>query len=161
MRSRERFLLGAWSLIVIVAAVVSHHVNERMAHASGYSHRFGPEWVERWAMGGGGMLHGNSLSAHVTVGQHGAVTEDEAGPITAGVGFWPAAPPAITFPCPADIAPPGGDGAVNVNDLLAVINGWGACPAPCPPSCNADINDDCMVNVNDLLAVINAWGSCP
>ena len=31
-------------------------------------------------------------------------------------------------PCPADIAPPGGNGTVNVNDLLAVINAWGACP---------------------------------
>lgn len=52
------------------------------------------------------------------------------------------------------------DGVVNVGDMLAVINAWGACPPPCPPSCAADINDDCMVNVSDLLAVINAWGDC-
>jgi hypothetical protein len=65
--------------------------------------------------------------------------------------------------CGADIAPPGGDGTVNVNDLLAVINGWGACPAP-PASCDADISPaggDGAVNVNDLLSVINAWGICP
>lgn len=41
-------------------------------------------------------------------------------------------------PCPADIAPyPGGDGVVNVDDLLAVINAWGDCqppPPPCDPS---------------------------
>jgi len=29
--------------------------------------------------------------------------------------------------CAADIAPPGGDNVVNVLDLLAVINSWGAC----------------------------------
>jgi len=28
---------------------------------------------------------------------------------------------------PADIAPPGGNGVVNVQDLLAVISAWGAC----------------------------------
>jgi hypothetical protein len=65
--------------------------------------------------------------------------------------------------CPADIAPPGGDGQVNVNDLLAIINAWGPCPAP-PQTCPADIappGGDGIVNVNDLLAVINAWGPCP
>jgi hypothetical protein len=67
-------------------------------------------------------------------------------------------------PCPADIAPPGGDGQVNVDDLLAVINAWGPCPDPCPPSCSADIappRGNCVVNVDDLLVVINAWGPCP
>ena len=47
-----------------------------------------------------------------------------------------------------------GDGAVNVNDLLAVINAWGACPC-----CAADVTYDNIVNVSDLLAVINSWGS--
>jgi hypothetical protein len=56
-------------------------------------------------------------------------------------------------PCPADID---GNGTVNVDDLLAVINSWGACAG-----CAADINDDGTVNVDDLLAVINAWGRCP
>jgi len=64
-------------------------------------------------------------------------------------------------PCPADV---NGDGAVNVIDLLAVINGWGPCPAP-PNPCPADIapigTPDGMVNVIDLLAVINNWGPCP
>jgi len=64
--------------------------------------------------------------------------------------------------CPADIAPyPAGDAAVNVSDLLAVINAWGSCPGACPPSCAADINHDCVVNVSDLLAIINGWGPCP
>ncbi len=66
--------------------------------------------------------------------------------------------------CTGDIAPNGGDGNVNVMDLLAVINAWGACPSPCPPTaCPADIappGGNCIVNVSDLLAVINAWGAC-
>lgn len=55
-------------------------------------------------------------------------------------------------PCPADL---NGNGMVNVDDLLAVINAWGASGGP------ADVNNDGVVNVDDLLAVINAWGSCP
>lgn len=54
-----------------------------------------------------------------------------------------------------------GDGIVNVQDLLAVINAWGACPAP-PQSCRADVapdpNGDGVVNVQDLLFVIAHWG---
>jgi len=72
---------------------------------------------------------------------------------------------AIPPACPADIAPAGGNGSVNVDDLLAVINAWGACGDP--NNCPADIapigppqgND--VVNVDDLLAVINGWGFCP
>jgi hypothetical protein len=51
-----------------------------------------------------------------------------------------------------------------VDDLLAVINGWGACPPPCLPPCAGDIaplSGDCLVNVDDLLTVINSWGFCP
>jgi len=66
-------------------------------------------------------------------------------------------------PCPADIAPSGApNGVVNVDDLLAVINAWGACPIP--SNCPADIAPigapNGSVNVDDLLAVINAWGEC-
>jgi hypothetical protein len=62
--------------------------------------------------------------------------------------------------CTGDIAPPlGGNGSVNVDDLLAVINAWGACSGAClsdiaPPS------GDGQVNVDDLLAIINNWGPC-
>jgi hypothetical protein len=56
-------------------------------------------------------------------------------------------------PCVADVT---GNGAVNVDDLLAVISAWGPCPA-----CAADITDDGVVNVDDLLAVISDWGTCP
>ena len=62
--------------------------------------------------------------------------------------------------CPADISPPPrGDDLVDVNDLLAVITTWGACP-PAPASCPGDINNDNTVSVNDLLAVITTWGAC-
>lgn len=64
-------------------------------------------------------------------------------------------------PCPGNT---NGDGAVDVGDLLAVINGWGPCPPP-PAACPADVapppNGDDQVNVSDLLAVINGWGPCP
>ena len=55
--------------------------------------------------------------------------------------------------CDADVS---GDGQVNVNDLLAVVNSWGACVG-----CPADVNGDDMVNVNDLLQIVNHWGPCP
>jgi hypothetical protein len=59
--------------------------------------------------------------------------------------------------CPADIAH---NGAVDVNDLLAVISTWGPCAGTCPPNCTADIVPNCAVDVNDLLTVISTWGPC-
>jgi hypothetical protein len=50
-----------------------------------------------------------------------------------------------------------GDGVVNVDDLLDVINTWGPCPAA-PASCAGDVNGDLVVNIDDLPAVINNWG---
>lgn len=49
------------------------------------------------------------------------------------------------------------DGAVDVTDLLAVINAWGGCPAP-PIHCPADLDDNNTVDVLDLLLVIGNWG---
>jgi len=54
--------------------------------------------------------------------------------------------------CIADID---NNGEVNVTDLLAVIDSWGACDM-----CTADINDDGFVNVSDLLVIIGSWGPC-
>jgi hypothetical protein len=51
-------------------------------------------------------------------------------------------------------------GAVDADDLVAVILGWGPCgkpPAPCP----GDVNSSGEVNVDDLVAVILNWGPCP
>jgi hypothetical protein len=55
-------------------------------------------------------------------------------------------------PCPADLD---GSGAVDVDDLLAVIAAWGTSGGP------ADINNDSAVDINDLLAIVAAWGECP
>jgi hypothetical protein len=44
------------------------------------------------------------------------------------------------------------DGVVDVDDLLAVLNTWGACAG-----CGADIDGDGGVDVDDLLAVLNNW----
>jgi hypothetical protein len=54
--------------------------------------------------------------------------------------------------CPADVDD---NGSVDVDDLVAVILGWGACN-----TCAADINGDLQVNVDDLVAVILGWGTC-
>jgi probable HAF family extracellular repeat protein len=53
-------------------------------------------------------------------------------------------------------------GAVDVDDILTVINAWGSCPSPCPSQqCPPDIapapSGNCTIDVDDLLAVINAW----
>ncbi len=58
--------------------------------------------------------------------------------------------------CPADVAPAGGDGVVDVVDLLAVLGAWGA-----TGSDPADATDDGVVDVSDLLLVLGAWGPCP
>lgn len=61
----------------------------------------------------------------------------------------------LNIPCPSDV---NADNAVDVSDLLVVINLWGPClPGPCA----GDINGDQAVDVTDLLAVISAWGPCP
>jgi len=60
--------------------------------------------------------------------------------------------------CLADIAPPEGNGTVDVDDLLAVLSMWGPCGG-----CSSDIapiGGNGFVNVDDLLAVINGWGPC-
>ncbi len=50
-----------------------------------------------------------------------------------------------------------GDGAVDVDDLIAVILGWGVCPVP-PTACRADVNNSGTVDVDDLIIVILNWG---
>jgi hypothetical protein len=51
-------------------------------------------------------------------------------------------------------------GAVDADDLTAVILAWGPCPAP-PATCDADVDDSGEVDADDLVAVILAWGPCP
>ncbi|MCH7603977.1 MAG: hypothetical protein IIB54_14540 [Planctomycetes bacterium] len=51
--------------------------------------------------------------------------------------------------CPADIAPPGGDGRVNILDLLFVLRGWDRGNGQRP------------FDVSDLLFILANWGDCP
>jgi hypothetical protein len=57
-------------------------------------------------------------------------------------------------PCYADVA--GSGNVVNIDDLLLVINNWGAGFGN-----PADATGDWTVNIDDLLLVINSWGPCP
>ena len=68
-------------------------------------------------------------------------------------GFYPGPP--TTPPIPGDIT---GDGSVDVDDLLAVINSWGECPPACPPDIAPAPKGNGDVDVDDLLQVINNWG---
>ena len=55
------------------------------------------------------------------------------------------------IPCDADL---NDDDFVGVNDLLMVIDQWGA------TNSLADINNDNIVDVSDLLIVVGEWGQC-
>jgi hypothetical protein len=57
--------------------------------------------------------------------------------------------------CTGDI---NGSGAVEVTDLLRVIQTWGACDV-CPPDI-VPMGGNSVVNADDLLGVINNWGAC-
>ncbi|MEM7229902.1 MAG: hypothetical protein AAF432_13915 [Planctomycetota bacterium] len=62
-------------------------------------------------------------------------------------------------PCDADIAPPGGNGTVNSDDIVALLVQFGACDG----SCDADIappGGNGVVNSDDLTAMILAVGQC-
>jgi hypothetical protein len=64
--------------------------------------------------------------------------------------------------CLADIAPqPLNNGVVDVDDLLMVVNNWGACedPGNCPADI-APVGGNGTIDVDDLLYVINSWGGC-
>ncbi len=55
--------------------------------------------------------------------------------------------------CPGDID---ADGAVGINDFLALLGAWG--PNPGHP---ADLDGDDIVGITDFLALLAAWGPCP
>jgi len=59
-------------------------------------------------------------------------------------------------PCPGDCVPPGGDGLVNVPDLLALLHTWGTVGGGGP----CDFDTDGVVNRGDLAVLISAWGLC-
>ncbi len=62
-------------------------------------------------------------------------------------------------PCNGDITPPGGNGVVNIDDLVAVLNAFGPCPG-CPEDITPPGGNG-VVNIDDLVGVLNAFGPCP
>jgi hypothetical protein len=109
--------------------------------------------------GGITFANGGSFQLGGTIGQPDATLQVlTGGSFELAGGFWVGVGEDTVPTCPADIAPAGGNGVVNVDDLLLVINTWGACSG-----CAADIappGGNGAVNVDDLLMIINAWGPC-
>ena len=72
----------------------------------------------------------------------------------------------MSYPCPWDIAPDSGDNVVNLDDLLALLANWGACPTP-PAPCPWDIaggssgGPDNAVNLDDLPRPARELGAMP
>jgi hypothetical protein len=107
--------------------------------------------------GGQTFSSGGEFDLGGTIGQADAGATMSGGSFELRGGFWGGPTPVDA--CPADIAPsPNGNGIVDVDDLLAIINDWGRCVG-----CAADIappGGNGMVDVDDLLKVINDWGFC-
>jgi hypothetical protein len=104
----------------------------------------------------------NTLNPNIaTVAANGKVTSVSVGTttVTATIGNLSAsaAVVVVSVPVPGDIT---GDGIVNIDDLLMIVNFWGPCPA-LPQPCEADIdpapNGNGVVDIDDLLQVINNW----
>lgn len=55
-------------------------------------------------------------------------------------------------PCPGDVD---GSGAVDFDDVLAILSGWGPCVG-----CPEDTDGDGTVGFFDLLVVLSTWGPC-
>lgn len=66
-------------------------------------------------------------------------------------------------PCPADFAPPGGDGTVDLLDWYALISQWvdGQAPYDIAPVYGDHEYGDGIVNILDALRVMEDWGPCP
>ena len=108
--------------------------------------------------GGGATSSAATYELQGTVGQPDAGTPMTGGSFSLTGGFWPGIDSSEKGLCVADVAPAGGNGIVNVDDLLLIINSWGPCSG-CPTDI-APAGGDANVNVDDLLEVINAWGVC-
>ena len=53
-------------------------------------------------------------------------------------------------PCAGDL---NGSGAVDVDDILQLISGWGGG--------NGDVDGDGVTGVEDLLLLLKRYGTCP
>ena len=110
-----------------------------------------------WSVPAGGIGGANGDLVHALT-----VFDDGSGPALFAAGGFPIAGGAPAngiaklslLPCCAADIDASQNGAVDVDDLLVVINQWGASGG------TADITVDGDVDVDDLIAVINAWGPC-
>lgn len=102
--------------------------------------------------GGGGTSAGGDFVLSGTIGQPDAGSLMTGGGFELAGGFWPGSN-GIGSACPADL---NFDEVVNIDDLFAVLAGWGPCD-----DCIEDINDDGVVDIDDLFAVLAEWGPCP
>ena len=50
-----------------------------------------------------------------------------------------------------------GDRTVGIEDFYTLLDAWGPCPNPCPPSCAADLDGDCNVGISDFLTLLANW----
>ena len=58
----------------------------------------------------------------------------------------------ISLGCDADVD---GNGEVDFDDLLLLLNAWGPCEG-----CPEDIDGDDQVTFDDLLILLSLWGPC-
>ena len=62
-------------------------------------------------------------------------------------------PASVPGGCEADIAPVGGDGSVNGQDLAVLLSSWGT------PGVG-DIDGNGITDGGDLAALLGSWGLC-
>ncbi|MCA9294893.1 MAG: NF038122 family metalloprotease, partial [Phycisphaerales bacterium] len=105
---------------------------------------------------------GATVTYPVTAGQFNRIRLGSATGATGTGTIMISCGPVGAAPCPWDCTPMGGNGVVNIDDLLEVINNFG----PGSTCDSAPDNGDGtfgngVVNIDDLLATINHFGACP
>src|SRR5262245_51226206 len=103
--------------------------------------------VQWHTCGGGGISTGGTLAVFGTIGQSDAGASMTGGAFSVSGGFWAGA----GEPLPQCAGDANHNGAVTIDDLVAVITGWGLCSVPCPPTCAADVTHNCQVGIDDLV----------
>jgi hypothetical protein len=105
---------------------------------------------------GGGTVSGDNFSLSGTIGQMDAGQALTGDNFSFTGGFWAGVQ---VKSCAGDVAPLGGDGVVNIDDLLLILGAWGTnnpqfdiAPSFAPNG---------RVDMDDLLVVITSWGACP
>jgi hypothetical protein len=144
-------------------ASVGQQVSLHVTPASGYENL-----TFQWSKNGNGLVDGVTPSSSIISGAtSNSITisnaqQEDAGAynvvIANACGKAASNPSTVTIALLGDIVPPGGNGVVDVDDLLAIINAWGPCPPGTIDDCPEDLTANGVVNVDDLLIVINAWG---